>query len=133
YLPHNGEPIWDCFDLEVPAKGPECPHRFDEVNGSCNYDPGVLEQPDGTSYHGYFQFYRYFEEDKADLLRFLQFRFKYRALCETVLFELRRRHRLPLAAVHVRRDDYLHPWNFERFGDLAAYGYYDRAFEAIGD
>jgi len=133
YLPHNGEPIWDCFDLDVLADGPECSHRFDEVNGSCNYDPGVFKQPPGTSYHGYFQSYRYFDECRAELLRFLRFRFQYRALCETVLFDLRRRYGLPLASIHIRRDDYLSASNVERFGDLASEGYYDRAAEALGD
>ena len=31
YLPHEGESLWDCFDLDVPDNGPECTHRFDEI------------------------------------------------------------------------------------------------------
>lgn len=133
YLPHNGETLWECFDLDVPAEGPECIHRFDEVNGSCNYDSRVFEQPDGTSYHGYFQSYRYLEDCKPSLARFLRFKFKYRALCEATLIALRRRYRLPLVSLHVRRDDFLSPGNIERFGDLVSEGYYDRVVEAIGD
>jgi hypothetical protein len=133
YLRHDGEPLWDCFDLDIPAGGPDCTHRFDEVNGSCNYDPGVFEQPDGTSYYGYFQSYRYVEDYKPALVQFLRFRFKYRALSEAVLFACRRRYRAPLVSLHVRRDDYLNPGNIERFGDLAAEGYYDRVVKEIGD
>lgn len=132
FLRHDGEPLWDCFDLDVPAEGPECVHRFDEVHGSCNFDPRVFEQPDGTSYHGYFQSYRYLEDCRSELMRFLRFRFKYRAACEAVLFACRRRYGLPLVSMHVRRDDYLRPGNIDRFGDLAAEGYYDQAIEAIG-
>jgi hypothetical protein len=78
YLPHNGETVWECFDLDVPAEGPECTHRFDEVNGSCNYDPRVFEQPDGTSYYGYFQSYRYLGGCQTAFARFLRFKFDYR-------------------------------------------------------
>lgn len=132
YLPHDGEALWDCFDLEVAASGPECVHRFEEVNGPCNYDPRVFEQPDGTSYHGFFQSYRYLEGCRDELVEFLRFKQGVRARSEAMLFAHRRRHRRPLVSVHVRRGDYLTPAN-ERFGNLAADGYYDRVVEAIGD
>src|SRR5580704_15680410 len=48
YLPHRDEALGDCFDLDVAAEGPGCTSRFDESNGSCNFDPRVFEQPDGT-------------------------------------------------------------------------------------
>jgi hypothetical protein len=132
YLPHNGETLWDCFELDVPADGPECTHRFDEVNGSCNYDPGVFEQPDGTAYHGYFQSYRYLESCEASLTRFLRFRHHYRARAEAILFTYRRRHRRPLVALHVRRGDYVSTGFDDRWGNLATDGYYQRAVDAIG-
>lgn len=133
YLPRDGHSFWRCFDLDIPAEGPECAHNFHEVHGSCNYDPRVFEQPDGTSYHGFFQSYRYLEECKASLARFLRFRLPYRALSEAMLFAYRRRHRRPLVALHVRRDDYLTPGNAERFGNLVREGYYEKAVDAIGD
>jgi hypothetical protein len=132
YLARNGETLWDCFDLDVPAEGPECAHRFDEVNGSCNYDPRVFEQPDGTSYHGYFQSYRYLEDCKASLIRFLRFNVRYRAYSEALLFAYRRRYRKPLVSVHVRRGDYVNPDAEDHWGNLASDGYYRRALEAIG-
>jgi len=133
YLPHNGETVWDCFDLDVPAEGPECIHRFDEVNGSCNYDPRVFEQPDGTSFYGYFQSYRYLEGCEASFARFLRFNFNYRARSEAMLFAYRRRHRRPLVSVHVRRVDYVVPEVEDAWGNLASDGYYERAIRAIGD
>jgi hypothetical protein len=132
YLPHDGESLWECFDLDVPGRGPECVHRFEEVNGSCNYDPRVFEQPDGTSYDGFFQSYRYVEGCKAPLVEFLRFRVGVRARSEAMLFAYRRRHQRPLVSVHVRRTDYLSAAN-AGFGNLAGDGYYDRAVAAIGD
>ena len=133
YLPHDGETIWDCFDLDIPAEGPECIHRFDEVNGSCNYDPRVFDQPDGTRYHGYFQSYRYLEGYETSFARFLRFKFDYRAHSEAMLFAYRRRYRRPLVSLHVRRVDYVQPEFEHVWGNLASDGYYDRAVRAIGD
>jgi hypothetical protein len=133
YLPHEGETVWDCFDLDVPAKGPECIHRFDEVNGSCNYDSRAFEQPDGTRYYGYFQSYRYLEGYEASFARFLRFKFNYRARSEAMLFAYRRRYQRPLVSVHVRRVDYVVPDAEHAWGNLASDGYYERAFTAIGD
>jgi hypothetical protein len=133
YLPRNGEALWDCFDLDIPAEGPECTHRFDEVNGTCNYDPRVFEQPDGTSYKGYFQSYRYLEDCKASLVQLLRFKFSHRARSEAILFAYRRRYRRPLVSLHVRRGDYVKPGDEEYWGNLASGGYYERVVEAIGD
>src|ERR1700722_16301533 len=91
YLPHGGEALWDCFDLDVPASGPLTTNRFDEVHGSCNFDPLVFEQPDATAFHGYFQSYRYLEDCRGELTRFLRFKVDYRALSEAALFAYRRR------------------------------------------
>jgi hypothetical protein len=133
YLPHADEALWDCFDLKVPANGPECTHRFDEVNGSCNYDPRVFEQPDGTAYHGYFQSYRYLEACKHTFLPALRFRIEHQALAEATLFALRRHYHQPLVAVHVRRGDYISSGYGHHWGDLAADGYYQRALAEIGE
>ena len=133
YLPHDGEAVWDCFDLDIPAQGPECLHRFDEVNGSCNFDPQVFDQPDGTRYDGYFQSYRYLDGYEAAFARFLRFKFDHRARSEAMLFAYRRRYRRPLVSVHVRRLDYVKPEFEHVWGNLASDGYYDRAVRAIGD
>jgi hypothetical protein len=133
YLPRTGAALWGCFDLDVPATGPPCPHRFDERQGSCNFDAAVFERPDGTAYHGFFQSYRYFEDCRAALLRFLRFKLTFRAYGEALLFAYRRRHRRPLVALHVRRGDYVNPGYEDHWGDLAADGYYERALQAIGD
>jgi hypothetical protein len=130
YLPHNGEAVWECFDLDIPADGPECTHRFDEVNGSCNYDPRVFEQPDGTAYHGYFQSYRYLDESFVSALRF---RIEHRALAEAMLFAYRRRYRRPLVSVHVRRKDYVSTGFADTWGDLAADGYYQRVVAELDE
>ena len=95
YLPRRGESLWECFDLDVSADGPECTHEFHEVHGSCNYDPGVFEQPDGTSYHGYFQSYRYLEQCRESLTRCLRFNVKHRGPSEALLFGYRRRYGRP--------------------------------------
>jgi len=75
------------------------------VHGSCNYDPSVFEQPDGTSYHGYFQSYRYLEHCRESLTRCLRFNVNHRAPSDALLFGYRRRYRRPLVSVHVRRGD----------------------------
>ncbi|MEY2461026.1 MAG: hypothetical protein QOG30_2856 [Acidimicrobiaceae bacterium] len=133
YLPHAGESLWKCFDLDVPDSGPECTHRFDESRGWCMYDPDVFEQPDGTGFHGFFQSYRYLEDCRESYLKLLQFNVRHRALCEASLFAYRRRSRRPLASIHVRRGDYVSPGDEDKWGDLAGDGYYRRAVEAIGD
>jgi len=133
YLPRNGESLWECVDLDLPAEGPACSNQFVEVHGSCNYDPRVFDQPDGTSYRGYFQSYRYLDDCKASFARFLHFKADVRARSEAMLFAYRRRYRRPLVSVHVRRDDYVSSVNEERFGNLATDGYYHRAVETIGD
>jgi hypothetical protein len=132
YLARGGQVLWDGFDLDVPAVGPTCRHRFDEVHGSCNFDARVFEQPPGTAFHGYFQSYRYLSDCKASLVRFLRFKFAVRAHSEAILYAYRRRHRRPLVAVHVRRDDYLRHGLEDQWGNLATDGYYHRAIEEIG-
>jgi hypothetical protein len=133
YLARQGESVWDCFDLEVAGSGPPCPHRYDEVHGSCNFDPHVFDQPDGTAFYGYFQSYRYFQECRPELVGFLRFRHEYRACAAATLYAYRRRHRRPLVAVHVRRGDYLQPDAEDLWGNLARDGYYQRAAAAVGD
>jgi hypothetical protein len=132
FLTRDGEDLWECFDLDVPRTGPGCTSHFGEVNGSCNYDLRVFEQPDGTLFHGYFQCYRYFEGCEQELRRFLRFRLEHRARSEATLFALRRRYRRPLVSVHVRRGDYVSTGNGDHWGDLARDGYYERAVAAIG-
>lgn len=130
YLARNGETLWNCIDVDLPATGPECVHRYDERFGSCNFDADVFAQPDGTAYHGYFQSYRYAEDCKESLIRYLRFQDRHRALGEACLFALRRQYKRPLVAVHVRRGDYVTQRHL--FGDLPEDGYYERAFQAIG-
>jgi hypothetical protein len=132
YLARDGEDIWDCFDLDIPHSGPGTTHWFGEEHGSCNYDPGVFEQPDGTLFHGYWQSYRYFEGYESELKRFLQFRIEHRARAEAMLFALRRRYQRPLVSVHVRRGDYVSTGFGDHWGDLAGDGYYQRAVAEIG-
>jgi hypothetical protein len=132
YLPHNGEALWQGFDLDVASDGPDCDHVFHEVDGSCNYDADVFGQPDGTSFIGYFQSYRYLEDCQPALLRFLRFKFSYRALGECILFSYRRKYRRPLVSLNVRRGDYLNPDAEDVWGNLAKDGYYERAVAAIG-
>ena len=137
HLPHDGEALWECFELDVAATGagggPAQLHRFDETNGSCNYDHRVFDQPDGTAYHGYFQSFRYLEDCKPELLRFLRFNVRHRALSEATLFACRRRYRRPLVSLHVRRGDYVQPHVDDHWGNLVNDGYYQRAIKAIGD
>jgi hypothetical protein len=132
FVRRYGEAVWDCFDLAVPTEGPETTQRFDETFGSCNFDPRAFEQPDGTGFHGYYQSYRYLEDAKDLLLRFLRFDARHRAFSEAMLHAYRRRHRRPVVAVHVRRGDYI-TQGADRWGDLARDGYYRKAVEAIGD
>ena len=133
FLERSGEALWNCFDLDVAEEGPACIHRFEEVNGSCNFDPRVFEQPDGTNFRGYFQSYRYLENCEESLRKFLRFRVEHRALSEALLFAYRRRHGRPLVSLHVRRADYVYPGAEDLWGNLASDGYYGRAVEAVGD
>ena len=132
YLPRAGESLWGCFDLDVPSTGEECHNAFYEENGSCNFHPGVFEQPDGTSFHGYFQSYRYLEGCRDELMRFLRLNSGHRAGSEALLFAYRRRHKGPLVSLHVRRGDYVNTGLADAWGNLAADGYYDRAVASLG-
>jgi hypothetical protein len=132
YLPRDEEELWECFDLDVADSGPPCPHKFQEVNGSCNYDARVFEQPDGTRFHGYYQSYRYLDGCEEALRRFLRFHVRHRARAEALRFVYERRHRRPLVSVHVRRGDYVRPESEAAWGNLATDGYYERAVERIG-
>jgi hypothetical protein len=133
YVPRNGEPVWDCFDLAIPSEGPRTTQRFEEAFGPCNFDPGAFEQPDGTAFRGYYQSYRYVEDSKDALLRFLRFHERHRAFSDAMLHAYRRRHGRPVVSVHVRRGDYVDAGVEDAWGDLARDGYYQRAVEAIGD
>ncbi|MDQ2648660.1 MAG: alpha-1,2-fucosyltransferase [Actinomycetota bacterium] len=133
HLPRGDEALWECFELEVPGEGPPGLHRFRETTGSCNFDPAVFEQPDGTEFHGYFQSYRYLEGIDQRLRRAFRFRERHRAYSQAALLALRRRHGRPLVAVHVRRGDYANPGFEDQWGDLARDGYYQRAVATIGD
>ena len=133
FLRRDGEAVWDCFDLAIPTEGPETTHRFEETLGSCNFDPTVFEQPDGTGFHGYYQSYRYFEDCTASLRRFLRFDAGHRGFSEAMLRSYRRRHGRPVVSVHVRRGDYANPGFEDVWGDLARDGYYQKAVRAIGD
>ena len=132
YLPHAGESLWACFDLDIAGTGEECHREFRETNGSCNYDARVFEQPDGTSFRGYFQSYRYLESCRDDLVRFLRFSSDHRAWSQALLFAYRRRHKGPLVSLHVRRGDYVNTGLADAWGNLAADGYYDRAVAMLG-
>jgi hypothetical protein len=133
FLPHAGESLWACFDLDVADAGGDCANVFREAHGSCNFDPAVFEQPDGTSFCGYFQSYRYLEGCRDELLRFLRFAPAHRAGREALLFAYRRRHSTPLVSLHVRRGDYVNPGFEDVWGNLAADGYYERATALLGD
>jgi hypothetical protein len=133
FLRRRGEPVWECFDLAIPVAGPATTHQYWEAFGWCNFDPNVFEQPDGTAFCGYYQSYRYFEDCKDSLLRLLRFSRRRRAASEATLHSYRKRHRRPLVAVSVRRDDYLDPGKEERYGNLVRDGYYQRAVDSIGD
>lgn len=130
YLPHHGEGLWSCFDLDVPSKGPDCRHGYAEAEGTCTFDPWVFHQPRGTRFEGYFQSDLYLEDCKPALVRWLRFRAEHEARCEALLDAYQRRFASPLVSLHVRRGDYV--LDEARWGDLAADGYYDRAVEAIG-
>jgi hypothetical protein len=134
WLPRAGQSLWGAFDLDVAANGPAPTSRFQATLGSCNYDPTVFQQSDGTTFRGYFQSYRYFDECRAELAGFLRFQPRYTAARAALLFALRRRHGTrPLVALHVRRGDFVHGGNAAKWGSLFADGYYDRAVDAIGD
>jgi len=133
YLRRDGESLWTCFDPDVATDGPPCAHRFDEVDGSCNFDPRVFDQPDGTAFHGYYQSYRYVEGCEDALRRALPFRRPYRAHAEALAFATRRKYGRPLVAIHVRRGDYVQPGFEDVWGNLTADGYYARAVDLIGD
>jgi len=132
YLRRDGESLWDCFAVDVAGDGPPCPHRFDEVHGSCNFDPAVFDQPDGTEFHGYYQSYRYMEGCEDAVRGALRFHLPYRARAEALAFATRRTHRRPLVAIHVRRGDYLNPGVEDVWGNLTTDGYYARAVQRIG-
>lgn len=77
--------------------------RYEEA--SLAFDPQVLEQPDGTDLHGYFQSFRYWSEFQSTILADTMPLPKLaQAACG--LFDAHTRVGPPVIAVNVRRDDY---------------------------
>jgi len=132
-LRRAGEQIWDCFDLDVPELAGAVTNRFTEPPRSCNFDPRVFSQPDGTAFEGYYQSWRYYEHCRPELRSFLKFQARHRDLARIEVERLRSAHHLPLVSVHYRRTDYLNPPTMNAWGDLHVDGYYDRAFHRLGD
>jgi len=132
-LRRGDEQIWQCFDLEIPAFEGAITNTFKEGPGTCNFDPLVFSQPDGTAFDGYYQSYRYYEHCRPELTSFLRFQPRHRELAALEIERLRSMYRLPVVSVHYRRTDYVDPGAMHVWGNLQADGYYDRVFERLGD
>lgn len=131
HLPLNNRcQFWNCFDINKVK-------IFDyleisnlnfctEPNGCYNFDDRILQQPDNTKFHGWFQSYLYFDKYKKELIDCLNFK---NNIVEEGNHKLSK-YKTPLTSIHVRRTDYLcDPCR----GDLIKEGYYEKAIENIKD
>ncbi len=133
FLPRANEQLWECFDLDIPSTGPGAEHEFHERLGTCNFDPMVFEQPDGTAFHGYYQSHRYYEGCRSEYAAFLRFKAEHREFAEGKMDDYRRRYGLPVVSVHYRRGDYLDPVSEAQWGNLHKDGYYEKVTSRIGE
>jgi hypothetical protein len=132
-LRRRGEQIWGCFDLDVPDFSGAITNTFREPPGSCNFDPRAFSQPDGTAFEGYYQTWRYYEHCRPQLTSFLKFQRRVQDVARLEIARIRSAHERPLVSVHYRRADYLDPPVLKAWGNLHDDGYYDRAFDRLGD
>lgn len=132
-LRRGSEQIWQCFDLDIPAFAGPITNTFKEPQGTCNFEPRVFIQPDGTAFAGYYQSGRYYEHCRSELTSFFKFQSRHRDVAAAELERLRSTHRLPVVSVHYRRTDYLDAGAMHVWGNLQADGYYDRVFDRLGD
>lgn len=128
HLPlNNGCQFWNCFDINKVK-------IFDfiqskklnvcvEKNGSCNFDPSILNYGDNTIFHGYFQSYLYFDNYKKELIETLNFKENIIKDGDKELSNFKN----PIS-IHVRRTDYL---NISFLGNLIETGYYEVATQYI--
>lgn len=131
HLPLNNNcQFWNCFNiskvkifdyLEATAL-----NICTEPNGCYNFDDRIIQQPDNTKFHGWFQSYLYFDKYKKELIDCLNFK---NNIVEEGNHKLSK-YKSPLTSIHVRRGDYLlEPCR----GNLIKEGYYEKAIENIKD
>jgi hypothetical protein len=132
-LRRASEEIWQCFDLDIPDLAGPVTNIFKESHGTCNFEPVVFSQPDGTAFDGYYQSCRYYDHCRPELTSFLRFQSRHRDLAELEIERLRSTYRLPVVSLHYRRMDYLDAGSMHVWGNLQADGYYDRVFDRLGD
>jgi len=130
-LRRGAEQLWECFDLDVPEMAGPITNTYMERPEPGNFNPLVFGQPDGTAFVGHYQSWRYYEHCRPELASFLKFQAGHRDVARREVERLRSAVGLPLVSVHYRRADYLGAT--EAWGSLHADGYYDRAFERLGD
>ena len=131
HLPLNNRcQFWNCFDINK-VKIFDCLEISNlnfctEPNGCYNFDDRILQQPDNTKFHGWFQSYLYFDKYKKELIDCLNFK---NNIVEEGNHKLSK-YKTPLTSIHVRRTDYLcDPCR----GDLIKEGYYEKAIKNIKD
>ncbi len=83
---------------------------------SHRFDPAVFEQPDWTLYDGYFQTEKYFADFASQIRAELRFVPGIEAAADRYVQRLHERYPgCSLAALHVRRGDYMARWAAGRF------------------
>jgi len=132
-LRRGSEQIWQCFDLDIPDFVGPVTNTFNEPHGTCNFEPLVFSQPDGTAFAGYYQSCRYYDHCRPQLTSFLRFQARHRDIAAAEIERLRSIYRLPVASVHYRRTDYLDGGAMNVWGNLDADGYYERVVDRLGD
>lgn len=128
----GGFQFWNCFDIVDPygkmmkiSSPPIDNIVFQERFGSFNFDPLVFELGDNTSYIGFYQSYKYFDEYRQDLICSLKFKDEIIEKSEKILTELPLNNKNNMISLHVRRNDYtVDP---KIWGDLLGSGYYEES------
>ena len=122
--------FWKCFDIKnlniTQYNKKNSYKRFDERNGSCNFDDLVLEQSDNTLFDGYYQSYKYFDSVQNELTKSLQFK---QNIIDEGNLEFLKYSNKKTVCLHIRRTDYLDHIN--HWGDLFADGFYQKALSMI--
>lgn len=116
----------DCFeDLNVkPCLNQRCDYEYFEPYPNTKFNPQVLDLPDHTNIHGYFQSEKYFKDYRKDLLKQLTFK---KDISDTA-----KRYRDCISedciSVHVRMGDY---FRFPNKHPICNYDYYQQAFDMM--
>jgi len=129
FLPKNNCQFWNCFNIKntpIYQENIIFLNYKNEKNGSCNFDEDLTRDIKiNTSFKGYFQCYKYFDEYKENFINSLEFKENIKEEGD----ELITKYGNDCVSIHVRRGDYLN--NISLWGDLIEKNYYKMSLDLI--